>query len=483
MKQTMNREARRRRKLERAIGKLRARPQPKRPSVPKSEKRERARIGVKQLEKLIQRPGRYGDIHPGLYLQVRSPTNASWLFRYQRDKKERWLGLGSLRRVDRERAVDLAMEADRKVNGYSEEITEADGTKIKRWVPPQDPINAKRAAGSTVRATTLKEACESWLVARLDSWRSEKSKEQAKSIFRDYVYPICGDKPVKDIELNDVLRIMQQKVPAERGLPGGMFYKARPETAERCRRRLESVITRAIVAGDRINKENPVRWEGNLKELIPPPAIVERHHNSLKFEEVPAFMAKLRTREGIAPKALEFTILCASRTGEVTGATWSEIDFERKLWTIPGQRMKRGDEHTVPLSSRAVEILKGLPREENNPFVFIGGKAGRGLSNMAMLSLVKKKMGHPDITTHGFRSSFKNWATEVSHFPDELSEAALAHLVGSAVRRAYAHGTSLEKRRALMEAWSKYCLSPPKAATADGDRVVPLRKRELSTAL
>jgi integrase len=465
-------EDRRRRKLAKMLARLR--PPPRTAPKKKSAKHPRQKLTVKRIERLIHQPGRYGDEHRGLYLQIRSRTNASWLYRYSAGGRERWLGLGPLATISRDEAVELAKAADRTRRGYVA-TTMIDGAAQHIFVPSRDPIEARRA--EVGERKTFKSVAAEYLAAHHDNWRNKKYREQATAVFERYVYPLIGNKAVADIDLKDVLKVLEQTVPEERGLPGGMFYKVRPETAERCRRRMEGVITRAIISGERPNKTNPVAWENNLKELIPPPKIDHQHHNTLPFKDVPAFMAELRAQDGIAARALEFAILNANRTGEVIGAQWSEIDLDAATWVIPGSRMKAGKRHEVPLAPRAVEILRALPREDGNPFVFIGGKAGRGLSNMAMLVLLQKRMNRRDITVHGFRSSFKNWATEVAHFPDEVSEAALAHLVGSEVRRAYAHGSFFMKRRKLAEAWARYCSSPAQQKTSRENVVTTMQRR------
>ena len=200
-----------------------------------------------------------------------------------------------------------------------------------------------------------------------------------------------------------MLKVLEQKVDAERGYPAGPLWQARPETASRLRGRIESVLGWATVRGYR-QGDNPARWRGHLSEALPARSANGKveHHAALPYAELPAFMAELRQREGVAAQALEFTILTAARTGEVIGARWDEIDLEAGVWTVPAGRMKAGKEHRIPLSPRAVELLKDLYREDGNDFVFIGSQAGAGLSNMAMTTVLRR-MGRGDITVHGFR--------------------------------------------------------------------------------
>lgn len=468
-----DKEALRRQKLDRAMRRLRPQAGPKL-HMRKSEKYKREKLTVKRIEKLLNQPGRYGDEHVGLYLQVRSHTNASWLFRYQSNGRERWMGLGSLRTYSRDEAVERANEAGRTLKGYS--YTDPTNNVLV-VVQPKDPLAARRAKRAGGDDVTFKEACEAWLDVNRDNWKNEKFKSQADQIFRDFVYPKIGPVPIAKITKKQIIEVLQQRVPEEQGRPAGPFFKVRAETAKRCRLRLHGVIALAIDIGHRTDKSNPADWSG-LKLAVPKPKRKprdERHHAALNYRDVPEFMDQLRSREGIAARALEFLILCASRTGEVTGALWPEIDFEDKTWTVPASRMKTNEPHTVALSPRAIAILRSLPREKGNPFIFVGSKAGQGLSSMAMLMLIKTRMGRTDITTHGFRSSFKNWAA-TTNIADEVSEHALSHLVGSEVRRAYAREEDFVKRRKLMELWATYCAKPPKAATG-GNNVTPMMRK------
>ena len=235
------------------------------------------------------------------------------------------------------------------------------------------------------------------------------------------------------------------------------------------RQRIENILDWAAVRGYRTG-DNPARWRGHLEEALPARTAVTQHHAALPYTEVPAFIAALAKQRGIAPKALEFLILTAARSGEVIGARWDEIDLERKLWGIPGARMKEKREHRVPLVPRAIAILQELPRE--GEFVFIGAKPHHPIGKNSFLKLLKV-MGRQDITTHGFRSSFRDWAGETTNFSPDLCEVALSHLVGGKVQTAYQRGDLLEKRRKLMEAWAGFCASPDKRDAT----VTPIRNR------
>jgi integrase len=250
------------------------------------------------------------------------------------------------------------------------------------------------------------------------------------------------------------------------------IWNEKPETASRVRGRIESVLDWATARGYR-QGENPARWRGHLENLLPKKSKVWRveHHAALPYTEIGAFMAELREQDGTAARALEFAILTAARTGEVIGATWSEIDLEGHLWTIPAVRMKAGKEHRVPLSDAALAVLRAMGEVQTGEFVFPGNRAKQPLSQMAMLMLLRR-MGRDGLTVHGFRSAFSDWCAEQTAFPSEVREMALAHTVGDKVEAAYRRGDLFEKRRQLAEAWARYCGTPP---AADDNRVVAIR--------
>jgi len=237
------------------------------------------------------------------------------------------------------------------------------------------------------------------------------------------------------------------------------IWTTKPETASRLRGRIELVLDWATVRGFR-KGENPARWRGHLHKLLPPRSKVRKveHHPALPYDEIAEFVAALRGYEGIAARALEFLILTATRTGEVIGAQWDEVEFKDKVWVVPAARMKAEREHRVPLSASAVAVLDQMQACRESEFIFPGGKRGRPLSNMAMLKLLKR-MGRADLTTHGFRSTFRDWAAERTNFPREVAEMALAHTVGDKAEAAYRRGDLFQKRRQLMDAWSRFCTS------------------------
>ena len=269
---------------------------------------------------------------------------------------------------------------------------------------------------------------------------------------QNWVLPLIGNMLVSAVDTAAILRVLEQPV------DDGTFWSRRTTLADRLRGLTKDVLDWAKVRGYR-DGPNPAEWGGNLKQVLPAKSKVSPVVNmpAMAYADLPAFMVDLRARPALAARALEFTILTASRTGEVIGAQWSEIDLDKAVWTVPADRMKMGKEHRVPLSRPAVALLRALPREKGNPFVFIGAATGKPLSNMAMATLLQRRMGRSDITVHGFRSTFRDWAEECSSYGGSIAEAALAHAVGDKIEAAYRRGDLFEKRRRLMNAWATYC--------------------------
>jgi integrase len=378
-------------------------------------------------------PGRYGD-GGGLWLQVSATGGKSWLFRYTREGSARHMGLGSVELVSLAEARDLARKNRRLL---------LDGI---------DPLQARRDVRAQMRSEaargiTFNECAEQLIASQEAGWRNPKHRAQWRSTLAAYAYPILGDLSVSAIDVGMVLKVVEP------------IWQAKPETAGRVRGRVEAVLDWAAARSYR-NGENPARWRGHLDKLLPARSRIARvkHHPALAYAELPAFMRDLRDQKGVSPRALEFTILTAARTNETIGARWTEIDLKAGMWIVPPERMKGKREHRVPLSERSVQLLKALPREGD--FVFVGNKPDQPLSNMAMLKMLER-MGCGDITVHGFRSTFKDWATETTAYPIEMSEVALAHVVSDKTEAAYRRGDMLEKRRRLMEDWAKYCTSRP----------------------
>lgn len=384
-------------------------------------------LTVKKIAKLLK-PGRYLDAH-GLYLQVMSPTNRSWLFRYELDGRERFMGLGPLHTITLAEARERAREARKLLLGGV------------------DPIEARHAARDALRKEEteriiFKDAAEQFLSLHENGWRNAKHRQQWRNTLKQYAYPKLGMRPVKMIDtalINDAV---------------AAIWQTKPETAGRVRLRIERVL-RWVKEG------KPLPTQGASRRT--------KNHAALPYRELPFFVAELREREGISARALEFLILTAARTGEVIGAKWPEIDLDGRTWTIPDERMKAGREHRVPLSDRAIEILKALPREKGNDHVFIGASKGKQLSNMAMLEMMRGM--RPGYVPHGFRSCFKDWASETTNHPNIVSEMALAHTV-QGVEGAYRRGDLLQKRARLMRDWAKFATTKPVTGN-----VVPLKRQ------
>jgi integrase len=392
-------------------------------------------LTVKKVER-EKRPGRYrdGEIR-GLYLQIGPTGGKSWLLRFERDGRERWLGLGPLSVVDLRTARERARAA---------RLLLLDG------IDPIDNRKAEKAkwAAAKAKLLTFREATEAYFDQHEGKWKNPKHRQQFRNTLRDYAFPVLASMSVAEIDTPAVLRAIEP------------HWRTKTETASRTRGRIEAVLDWCTVRGYR-SGDNPARWKGHLSEVLPARGQVAKpvHHAALPWREIPSFMAELRTREGVAARALEFTVLCAARTGEVIGAQWPEISFQDKTWLVPAGRMKGGREHRVALSEPAIALLRALPTEPNSSHVFLGPRPGTGLSNMAMTQVLKR-MNRGDVTTHGFRSSFRDWCAEQTNYPREVVEMALAHAIGDKVEAAYRRGDLLRKRQQLAEAWSRFCTSP-----------------------
>lgn len=374
-----------------------------------------------------------------LYLFVRGASR-TWVFRYvSLDGKRRNMGLGSIESTSLSRARELA---------------KANRTAVRDKQTPVDPITqaktqkaARKAAEQ--RSITFKACAEAVMKSKGQEWRNPKHGQQWKNTLESYAYPILGSLPVGMIDTPLIIRCLEP------------IWTEKTETASRVRGRIESVLDWATVSGYR-QGDNPARWRGHLDHILPSNKKISRvnHHPALPFAQISAFMVELRKREGNGARALEFLILTAARSGEIRGARWSEIDLTENLWIIPADRMKAQKEHRVPLSDSAVQILKALPAGERDDYVFPSIQKGKQLSDMT-LSAVMKRLNKSDFTVHGFRSSFRDWASEKTNHSSEVIEMALAHSIQSAVEAAYRRGDLLEKRRELMDDWAKYCGALP----------------------
>jgi integrase len=384
------------------------------------------------------KPGRYHD-GGGLILVVTSPTARSWLFRWNVGGKRLEMGLGSLH------AVSLA-EARRQAAEARADRAQGRDPKV---------VRASRRAG----ALSFGEAADKLIESMQAGWRNAVHRRQWQQTLLHHAAPLRPI-PVSEITAEDVAHALKP------------IWLNKPETAARTRGRIERVLHWATVQRFRTGP-NPAMLKGMLEHLLPKqPAVRKRvkHHRAMPYAEIPDLLAQLRTMRGIAPLALEFTILVAARTGETTGAMWGEISFDEAVWEVPGVRMKAGLAHRVPLAPRPLEILQRLYEARTSPFVFPGWKRNTPLSNMAMLTLLQQRLGLP-VTVHGFRSGFRQWCAEQTNFPREIAEAALAHTNPDETEAAYQRSDLLERRRRLMGAWAAYCSKPPVSGV-----VLPIRR-------
>ena len=367
---------------------------------------------------------------PGLLLQVKPPGVRTWLLRVMVGGRRREIGLGGFPEV----SLAGAREAARTARA-----------KIRDGIDPVEESKAKRSALVAARAAsiTFGDAAASYIAAHASGWKNAKHTSQWAATLETYAFPTIGKIGVAEVETAHVIHILES------------IWTTKTETASRLRGRIESVLDWATVRGFR-KGENPARWRGHLDKLLPARARVQKveHHAALDYREIGAFMVELAKIEGMGARALEFAILTASRSGEVRGATWTEIDKSAGVWTIPADRMKAGKEHRVPLSETVLKLLEGLPRMAGCDLAFPNAKETQ-LSDMT-LTAVLKRMKCP-VTAHGFRSTFRDWAGETTAYPREVIEHALAHQLKDKAEAAYARGTLFDKRAQLMDEWAKHC--------------------------
>jgi integrase len=382
---------------------------------------------------LIRTPGtKHGD-GDGLWLHVRKVGQAAWYLHYGTRRRERAMSLGSVEHVSLADAREKAGALRKLIASGIDPLAQRDQAKAEAAVAQQ-------------RATTFAEACDAYLDAHGASWRNPKHRWQWRATL-DLACNTIGERAVSTIETDDVLRVLQP------------IWHTKPETASRLRGRIEKVLSYATTRAwrDR-NVLNPATWRGNLEHNLPSRHKVRavRHHAALPWKEAPAFMQALGQREGFGASALSFAILTATRSGEVRSARWEEIDLDAAVWTIPAARMKAGKEHRVPLSKPALAILRQMADlKDGGGLVFLGQKRGVSLSDMT-LTAVLRRMGHGDLTAHGFRSTFRDWAAEATAHPNHVVEQALAHAIGNAVEAAYRRGDLFGKRITLMDEWAAY---------------------------
>lgn len=402
------------------------------------------KLTVKQIEALVK-PDRYNDGN-GLYLEVDEAVNRRWMYRYQLNGKRTWHGLGGYH----PKTNSLAMARD---NALKCKLL------VSQGIHPTDAVKEQKAELKALEdkkrqtVITFKMCADEWYERNESGWTNPKHRQQTKNTLRDYALPHIGSLPVADVSISDIRKCLDP------------MWETKTETASRVRQRLEAVFAFAIVSGYRTD-QNPAQWKGYLDQVYTNPETLKRnkhlaigsdgHMNALPYADAPAFMTELRKQDAVSAKALEFTILTSSRTKPVRFMKWEQIDWEAKTWTIPANLMKTKREFKVALSTAAVTILKQLPKISD--YVFPGGKAGKPMSENAMLKLLER-MERTHITVHGFRSTFRDWVGEETEFDPQLAEYALSHKLPNATERAYARGDQLEKRFKLMEAWAEFLQS------------------------
>lgn len=379
------------------------------------------------------KPGRHAD-GGGLHLLVKETGARSWVYRFMLKGKARDIGLGPASGLDaislakaRDKAAELRLKVKAGIDPLSERQREA-----------AEAVAAAHAA--EIAGVTFKAVAEAYIAANEDSWRNPKHRQQWSNTLSTYVYPVIGNLPVADVGTAHILSILEP------------IWKTKSETASRIRGRIEIILDAAKARGYR-DGENPARWRGHLGQLLPARSRLMRgHHKAMAYDAMPEFIARLRARDAVAALALEFLILTAARSGEVLGATWAEVDLKKAIWTIPAARMKASKEHRVPLSPRAVEILNAS--EPLDAVWLFPSVRGSPLSSMAMSMLLRRMAA--DVTVHGFRSTFRDWAAECTSYPHEVCEMALAHVIGNKAEAAYRRGDLFEKRRRLMTDWANH---------------------------
>tara|TARA_B100000749_G_scaffold71194_1_gene53514 strand:- start:1621 stop:2820 length:1200 start_codon:yes stop_codon:yes gene_type:complete len=393
-------------------------------------------LTAKAIEKLVKDgTSKMHNDGDGLYLRIKSPGSASWLYRYRTNGKLRDMGLGSYPEITladaRNQAADVRKLAKTGIDPLDE----------RKRLREEAEAEKRRAAEMSI---TFESVALDYIESQKAGWKNAKHASQWTNTLSSYAFPLIGDLPPNQITTEHVLKVLKP------------IWTKVPETASRVRNRIELVLDAAKAVGLR-EGENPARWRGHLDKLFPKRSKVSKvvHHPALPWQEAPSFMAKLRQCHSPSHRALEMTILSCCRTSEVLGATWDEVNLQEGIWTIPDERMKAGRSHRVPITGALRSLLEGLHRIDDSPFLFPGRDHGKPLSNMSML-MTLKRMSYDHITVHGFRSTFRDWAAENTSHPRDVCEQALAHTLESSVESAYRRGDMFEKRRKLMEDWAQY---------------------------
>ena len=429
---------------------------------------DKGRLNAKQVE-AATKPGHVADGR-GLYLQVSKWGTKSWVFKFTLGGRTRGMGLGPI--------DELSLKKAREEVERLRVMVREGRDPIEERAEQRRQLKAKYEDNSTTML--FNDAIANAHARKEGEFSNEKHRRDWRSSLDTYAVPQLGNMNVADITHQDVLRVLNQPV----NEAGGTLWKTKTDTATRLRGRIESVLSWVTVSGFRTG-DNPARWAGNLKELLPKPSKVSKvtKQPALTQADFPKWFAEMRKRDGMATRCLEFAVLCASRSGEVRGATWDEIDLEARIWKIPGARMKMERDHRIPLSDEAVALLRATPRVSGSPYVFPAVRGG-ALSDMSLSALMRRlqeaevKAGRkgwldPDsgrpAVPHGLRSTFRVWTAERGYDRD-MAEMALAHSVGSAVERAYQRSDMVERRRAMMADWAAFC-----RGQAPAENVVPLR--------
>jgi len=376
-------------------------------------------------------PGLYAD-GGNLYLQISKRGSKSWIFRYRRNGRLRDMGLGSFP------TVSLA-DARKRATAHRNTLTEG---KDPLYAKKQDLIEQKLKESESM---TFMQCAETYIDIHKAGWSNQKHIDQWTNTLNTYVKKYFGDKPVRDVDVHDIDACLKP------------IWEKKTETATRIRGRIESILDWATVKGYR-KGDNPARWKETLRHMLSAPTKIRkvRHHPALPYSDIQKFVQQINDHPGVTSYALRFTILTACRTSEVIKAKWHEIDMDGRVWSIPEERMKMKRPHRVPLTDEMMKILRSLELIRSNDYLFPGQKENRPISNISMLVLLKR-MNRSDITVHGFRSTFRDWAAETTEFSGDVVEMALAHKIQNDVEAAYRRGDLLEKRRALMVQWNNYC--------------------------
>jgi integrase len=386
------------------------------------------------LKKLISESG-HGSyrVNDGLYIQITKTGTTSWLYRFQLNGRRREMGLGPYPEISLAKAREASAVAKGLVAEKKDPITEREKSQ-------------RQETSDLSLKPTFKSVALDYIKSHRAGWSNAKHAQQWENTLTTYAFPTIGNLPITDVTTDHVRAILNP------------IWATKNETASRVRSRIEAVIAAAKARGLYAG-QNPALWKGHLETLLPKRKNVAKveHHAALPYGEMTAFMATTLQKPGASAHALALVALTACRTSEVLLSVWDEFDFEAKIWTIPAARMKARREHKVPLSSQVVDLLRTIPCIDNSPFIFPGQRPGKPLSQMAMAMLLRR-MGRDDLTVHGFRSTFRDWAAEETSFPNMVAEMALAHTVGNAVEAAYRRGDLLAKRRELMQTWADYCM-------------------------